>query len=144
MNIILNKLFEPIKLKSVVRIFLIILMSIGLISGFTINAAMSKEKSDEVHGEIENNDDVKNFMDNYFNKNMEKYSVPGASVVVVKDNKEVFKMGYGYSNLESKSSVNPDGTMFPAGSVSKLFTATAILQLYEEGKSIWTQMLMII
>ena len=134
MNIILNKLFEPINLKSVVRIFLIILMSIGLISGFTINAAMSKEKSDEVHGEIENNDDVKNFMDNYFNKNMEKYSVPGALVVVVKDNKEVFKMGYGYSNLESKSLVNPDETMFPAGSVSKLFTSTAILQLYEEGK----------
>ena len=65
---------------------------------------------------------------------MKKYLVPGVAVVVVKDNKEVFKIGYGYSDLESKVPVNPDKTSFPAGSVSKLFTATAIMQLYEDGK----------
>ena len=134
MNIILSKLCELIKLKMVLGVLLIVLISIGLINSFATNKVKAEEKLNEVHGDINNEEDIKNFMNNYFNEKMKKYSVPGASVVVVKDNKEVFKMGYGYSNLEFKIPVNPDKTMFPAASVSKLFTATAIIQLYEEGK----------
>lgn len=143
MNIILKKLSklrklrnsgELIKLKRIGGILLIALISISLINSFTINQVKAEEKNNEVHGNINNREDIKNFMNNYFNDKMQKYSVPGASVVVVKDNKEVFKMGYGYSNLESKIPVDPDKTMFPAGSASKLFTATAVMQLYEEGK----------
>ncbi len=73
-------------------------------------------------------------MDKFFKKNMEKYSIPGAAIVVVKDGKEVFKKGYGYSDVKEKILVDPDKTVFPAASVSKLFTATAIMQLQEEGK----------
>lgn len=134
MNIILGKLCELIKLKRVFGVLLIVLISIHLINGFTTNEVKAEEKSNEVHGDINNEEDVKNFMNNYFDEKMKKYSVPGASVVVVKNNKEVFKMGYGYSNLESKTPVDPDKTLFSAASVSKLFTATAVMQLYEEGK----------
>ena len=62
-----------------------------------------------------------------------KYSVPGAAVVVVKDGKELVNASYGYKDLETKEPVTKD-TTFPACSVSKLFTATAIMQLYEQGK----------
>lgn len=65
---------------------------------------------------------------------MEKYNVPGAAVIIVKDNKEILKKAYGYSDLENKKKVDVDETKFALASVSKLFTATAILQLYEEGK----------
>jgi CubicO group peptidase (beta-lactamase class C family) len=127
MNIILKES------KKVIGVLLIIIL-FGLSNIFIIKDVKAEEKSNGVQGVISNDEDIKNFMNNYFNEKMKKYSVPGASVVVVKDNKEVFKMGYGYSNLESEVLVDPDKTSFPACSVSKLFTATAIMQLYEEGK----------
>jgi CubicO group peptidase (beta-lactamase class C family) len=128
----MNKIAK--KSKKVLGIILIIIsMFIGLSNDFIIKAT-AEEKSKNVHGDINNEEDIKNFMNNYFNEKMKKYFVPGASIVVIKDNKELFKMGYGYSNLETKIPVDPDKTSFPACSVSKLFTATAIMQLYEEGK----------
>ncbi|BCN28902.1 serine hydrolase [Anaeromicropila herbilytica] len=81
-----------------------------------------------------NQENIKKFVDNYFQTNMKKYHVPGVAVAVVKDNKELYKAGYGVSNRESKKKVDPDVTIFPAASVSKLFTATAIMKLYQEGK----------
>lgn len=81
-----------------------------------------------------NTESVSRFVDEYFQTNMEKWHVPGVAVAIVKDNKELYKAGYGFSNIETKSSVDPDTTTFPAASVSKLFTATAIMQLYQEGK----------
>lgn len=123
------------KVKRVALALLIIVsILVGLSNSFIIEEVKAEEKSNEVYGVISNNEDIKKFMNNYFNEKMKKYLVPGAAVVVVKDNKQVFKMGYGYSNLEDKVKVDPDQTSFPACSVSKLFTATAIMQLYEKGK----------
>ncbi|RMD04381.1 class A beta-lactamase-related serine hydrolase [Clostridium autoethanogenum] len=124
-----------ISLKRVIGILLIVILaSVGLSNNLNIGEVKAEGKLSKTHGNINNTQDIKNFMNNYFSEKMKKYSVPGVSVVVVKDNKEMFKKGYGYSNLESKTPVDPDKTRFPAGSVSKLFTATAIMQLYEEGK----------
>lgn len=138
MNIVLKKpknLSLATKVKRVALALLIIVsILVGLSNNFIVKEVKAEEKSNEIHGSISNNEDIKKFMDNYFNEKMKKYLVPGAAVVVVKDNKEVFKMGYGYSNLESNDLVDPNQTSFPACSVSKLFTATAIMQLYEEGK----------
>lgn len=129
MNIILKE-----SKKVIGALLIIILILVGLSNIFIIKDVKAEEKSNEVQGVINNHEDIENFMNNYFNEKMKKYSVPGAAVVVVKDNKEVFKMGYGYSNLELEALVDPDKTSFPACSVSKLFTATAIMKLYEEGK----------
>jgi len=86
-------------------------------------------------GKVEvNKDTVKEFIDQYLKENMKKDNVPGTAVVIIKDNKEIFKKGYGYSDLENKVLVDPDKTTFPVASVSKLFTATAIMKLYEDGK----------
>lgn len=124
-----------IALKRIMGLLLIIiLISVGLSQNFALKEVKAQEKLNKMHGDINNDDDIKEFIDNYFKDKMEKYSVPGAGVVIVKNNREVLKKGYGYSNLEEKVKVNPDKTTFPACSVSKLFTAIAIMQLYEEGK----------
>ena len=60
--------------------------------------------------------------------------IAGAVVVVVKDGKVIFSQGYGYADLAKRTPVIPDLTMFRPGSVSKLFTWTAVMQLVQAGK----------
>ena len=58
----------------------------------------------------------------------------GAVVAVVKDGKIVTERGYGYSDVEKRTPVDPKLTLFRPGSVSKLITWTAVMQLVEQGK----------
>jgi CubicO group peptidase (beta-lactamase class C family) len=73
------------------------------------------------------------FLDEYLNEWMEKAHIPGLVFVLVKGGDVFLAKGYGYSDLEKKKAVIPDKTLFRVGSVSKLFTATAIMQLSEQG-----------
>lgn len=59
--------------------------------------------------------------------------VPGASLLVIKDGKPVVERGYGYANLETHEAATPQ-TNYRLASVSKQFTAAAILLLAERGK----------
>lgn len=74
------------------------------------------------------------FADNFMREAMTKYNVPGVTLSVVKDGKVLYKRGYGYADIEKKTLVDPDRTIFNLGSVTKLFTATAAMQLVEQGK----------
>jgi len=58
---------------------------------------------------------------------------PGASILVKKQGKVILRKGYGLANLELNVPVEPD-MIFRLGSVTKQFTAVAILMLAEEGK----------
>jgi len=73
------------------------------------------------------------FVDNFFKEEVSKSHIPGGVVSVVKDGKLFFAKGYGYANLEKKIPVEADKTLFRVASLSKLFTATAAMQLYEQG-----------
>ena len=73
-------------------------------------------------------------LDKFFAEQMAKYQIPGAVFVLVKDGKIFFKKGYGYADIGKKKPVDPDKTLFRAYSVSKSFTATAVMQLVEQGK----------
>jgi len=66
---------------------------------------------------------------------MQKYQgdVPGAALLVVKDGKPLLRKGCGLADLEQHAKVTPD-TDFRLASVSKQFTAAAILLLAEDGK----------
>jgi CubicO group peptidase (beta-lactamase class C family) len=59
--------------------------------------------------------------------------VPGAALLVLKDGKPLLRKGYGLANLEQHAKVTPQ-TDFRLASVSKQFTAAAILLLAEDGK----------
>lgn len=79
-------------------------------------------------------DQIVEFLDDYINNKMKEYNVPGLEISVVRNNKEIFNKGYGYADLNEKRVVDVNNTTFPAASVSKLFTAVSIMQLYEQGK----------
>lgn len=84
--------------------------------------------------ELNNQQELEGFLDNFFTQQMAKQHVPGAVFTLVKDGKIFFSKGYGYADLENKIPVVPDKTLFRAGSISKLFTATAVMQLAEQNK----------
>ena len=77
---------------------------------------------------------MEDFLDGFFATAMESLHVPGAVFVFVDDGQVVLKKGYGFANLATHARVDPDTTLFQIASVSKLFTATAAMQLYEQGK----------
>jgi len=58
---------------------------------------------------------------------------PGAAVAVVKDGSVVHRAAYGLANLEWQIPLQPD-TIFRLASVTKQFTAVAIMMLAEQGK----------
>src|SRR5262249_53425889 len=60
--------------------------------------------------------------------------VPGAVVVLVKNGQVLMEKGYGFSDYEKRTPVDPKTTLFRPGSTSKLFTWTAVMQLVEAGK----------
>jgi CubicO group peptidase (beta-lactamase class C family) len=66
---------------------------------------------------------------------MQRYTgkVPGASLLVLKDGKPVLRKAYGYADLEQGVAATP-ATNYRLASVSKQFTAAAILLLAEDGK----------
>ena len=74
------------------------------------------------------------FLDELLGKQMKEYPIPGAAVSVVKDGELFFAKGYGYADLENGIPVDPEQTLFRIGSVGKLFTWTAVMQLVEQGK----------
>lgn len=60
--------------------------------------------------------------------------VPGAVFVVVKDGKVLLQKGYGTTEAKTGKPVDPEKTVFRIASVSKVFAATAVMQLAEQGK----------
>jgi CubicO group peptidase (beta-lactamase class C family) len=62
-----------------------------------------------------------------------KPTEPGAAVIVVKDGETIFRKSQGMANLELDMPIEPD-MVFRIGSVTKQFTAVAILMLAEQGK----------
>jgi len=78
--------------------------------------------------------DVEAWLDGFTPYALQRGDVAGAVVVVVKDGQVLLAKGYGYADVAAHKPVDPERTLFRAGSVSKLFTWTAVMQLVEQGK----------
>jgi CubicO group peptidase (beta-lactamase class C family) len=79
-------------------------------------------------------EEMEAFVDGFMDSQMKSGPVAGAVVVVVKDGQVFFQKGYGYEDTQKRVPVDPAQTLFRPGSVSKLFTWTAVMQLVEQGK----------
>ena len=74
-----------------------------------------------------------NQIDAYITREMQTRRIPGAAIAVVEKGKVILKRAYGMANLEAESPVKTN-SVFELASVTKPFTATAIMMLVEEGK----------
>ena len=74
------------------------------------------------------------FVDGFWRDIMQPLNIPGAVFVLVRDGQIVLAKGYGLSYLATGTPVDPGETLFAIGSVSKVVTAGAVLQLVERGK----------
>lgn len=61
-----------------------------------------------------------------------KDHIPGVAIAISKHGKTIYEKGFGYRNLDTKEPVTPN-TVFGTASVSKSFTALAMIQLAEQG-----------
>jgi len=72
-------------------------------------------------------------LDDYIRKEMKHRRIPGLAVAIVRGGAEASTRCYGQSDLESGSAVTAQ-TVFPVGSLTKPFTAIAVLLLVEDGR----------
>lgn len=63
---------------------------------------------------------------------MQEWSVPGLAVGILRDG-QVETWGFGVTSIETGQAVTGD-TLFQIGSITKVFTATVIMQLVDEGR----------
>jgi CubicO group peptidase (beta-lactamase class C family) len=78
--------------------------------------------------------DVNAWLDGYLPYALHTGDIAGAVVAVVKDGQVLTERGFGYSDVAKRTAVDPKLTLFRPGSVSKLFTWTAVMQQVEQGK----------
>jgi CubicO group peptidase (beta-lactamase class C family) len=72
-------------------------------------------------------------VDKYIGITLAREHVPGLSLAVVHNGVPIKVKGYGFANVELKVPVSPE-TVFQSSSLGKMFTATAIMKLMEDGK----------
>jgi CubicO group peptidase (beta-lactamase class C family) len=78
--------------------------------------------------------DLNAWLDGFMKQALATGDIAGAVVVVVKDGQVLIERGFGVSDVATRDPVDPAMTLFRVGSVSKLFTWTAVMQQVETGK----------
>jgi CubicO group peptidase (beta-lactamase class C family) len=76
---------------------------------------------------------VKESISRLARQEMEKNKVTGLSIALVDDKGLIWAQGFGYADKENNIPATPQ-TVYRVASISKLFTATAIMQLADQGR----------
>ena len=77
--------------------------------------------------------DLGAFLDGVVPFELKRENIAGAVVLVVKDGRVLYQQGYGYADVDKKIPFTPE-TLVRPGSISKLFTWTAVMQQVQAGK----------
>ena len=121
----------------------LIVSLLALISGAPLFASAERDSPETLSASVPSatvsgrpmaREDVEAFLDGLVPLQIQREGIAGAVVAVVKDGAVILSKGYGYADVERKRPVTPDATLFRPGSISKLFTWTAVMQLVEQGK----------
>ena len=78
--------------------------------------------------------DADAWLDGFMPFALARDNIAGAVVVIVKDGQVLTQRGFGFADVAKQTPVDPATTLFRAGSISKLFTWTAVMQLVEQRK----------
>ncbi|MES2567745.1 MAG: serine hydrolase domain-containing protein [Bacteroidota bacterium] len=76
---------------------------------------------------------IKDSLDTYIKREMQRWNLPGLAIAVVKDGKVLHIKGYGYADVAKKTPVT-ENTEFQIASNSKAFTGTSLALLEHYGK----------
>jgi len=79
-------------------------------------------------------DNLAAFVDGFVEARMTAHNIAGLSVAIVHQGELVLAKGYGHADLANGRRVDASRTLFRPGSISKLFTWTAVMQLVEQGQ----------
>lgn len=66
-------------------------------------------------------------------REMDENEITGISIALVDDQQVIWQKGFGYADLKNKIPASPE-TIYRAGSIAKVFTAAAAMQLADRGK----------
>lgn len=78
--------------------------------------------------------ELQTLLDGIIPAEMEKQQIPGAAFILVQNGRVVLARGYGLADIARKKPVSAETTIFPIGSITKVFTATALVQLADRGQ----------
>ena len=73
------------------------------------------------------------FVDSFMTTRMASDRIPGAGFIFVQNGRVLLSRGYGLANVAQQRRVVPESTIWRVGSISKVFTATAMMQLVDRG-----------
>ncbi len=76
-------------------------------------------------------------LNDYIERGMDDWDIPGLAIAVVKDDSVVYARGFGVRELGEPARVD-ERTLFAIGSSSKAFTAAAVAMLVDEDKVEWS------
>lgn len=116
------------------KIFHALAMSLMMVTPLFTGCASTPSKPKYVQGD--NYAYTKQYMTQFIKEQMEEYDMTGVSIALVdgsKANPIIWAQGFGWADKEQKLPATAN-TLYRAGSTTKLFTATAIMQLAEQGK----------
>ncbi len=99
----------------------------GLIASLVLMLPLQAAEVDGDAGRLES------YVDGLAASQLRSEQVPGISLAIVKDGRVLLVKGYGVADIEKRTAVASD-TLFRLGSISKLFTWTATMQLVEQGR----------
>ncbi len=97
--------------------------------GNDFNPPIPEFTSTRLSNDLSSNDDFHEF-DRQINNFINKWSIAGASISIAKDGKLLYAKGYGYSDKETQTVVEPYN-LFRIASMSKLVTAVGIMKLID-------------
>ena len=125
----------PIWKRTMLSPLAVVTVVCATVPAVSADGAPQKNSAQGQRAAILNERVIEGFADAFFNRpDIQALEVPGALFVVVKDGKVLMQKGYGYADLEAGKPVDPEQSRFRIASVSKVITATAVMQLVEQGK----------
>jgi CubicO group peptidase (beta-lactamase class C family) len=96
-------------------------------------ARLAARASDAAPGPIPR-DALEQLVDSVFAAGLAAEKIPGGVFIMVQNGRVVLAKGYGVANVRTRQPVSPDSTLWRIGSISKVMTATGVVQLADRGK----------
>ncbi len=111
----------------IIRTFLLLVCAIFMLGGCATPAPVAE---DVVRGDFSY---TKKYLSWMIDRQMADNEITGISIALVDGQQVIWQQGFGYADLENKIAATPE-TVYRAGSIAKVFTAAAAMQLAEQGK----------